>query len=481
MENLKITFNLSTPVILNRYLTIDNILLNSFFNLLRKEKKIDGFIKTEDYIDKIDWLDKQKGILSGSIWYIENDDNLVLPYNVIITKKPEEKRIYELTGKKIDTGRGEFKAFKFGMEALIIDNIYFYVKGNKDIINNLLENVRFIGKKGNMGFGKIKNFIIEEIGKDKSFMIDETTPSKPLPCDRFDVNTKKVALYRTIPPYYEKEGIVPCYMPTRSLIEKKDETYKNNNFMALKNFKFISPASFAKNILKNKFELEDIKGSKKYKKVDNNTQDRCVMCGTIHKKGLKGNMKDIFPKTFNDYPFLSKGDFICIDCLWSIKQENERILGNTFISPNKFFYLQGKNMSQKKPQEQQKFRDNFFRNLDTLKPPFLISLKSSKNAQHTLFKGKVAISNAIIPVSFGNEEETLIDVELLNEAIKDMKKITNNNKCIKKTHLTNYEQIDNSFPKLSKKCNNMENLKILSNFYKKYDRSIRKILNRIIV
>ena len=160
--------------------------------------------------------------------------------------------------------------------------------------------------------------------------------------------------------------------------------------------------------------------------------------------------------------------------------KQEKLLGNSYIDKNGVTYLQGGKMSIKGAKEQQKFRDEFFRNLDILEPPFLISLKSTANAQHTVFKNKVAISNAMIPVSFGTEEEILIDVELLKEAIKEMEDILKNHSCIKKPHLLNFERIDNPFPKISKKCSK-EEIEIMQNFWKKYDRSIRKILNRILI
>ena len=481
MENLKITFNLSSPAILNRYLTIDNLLLNAYFNKSRKAGVLKGFVEVEDYLDKLDWIEIKHGVLSGSIWYVENNpDKLITVNNIILPKKIDTKKMHEITGKKIDTSRGEFKAFKFGLEALVLDSIYFYVRGNKKIIEDLLKDVKYIGKKASIGFSKVKSWSVTEIEEDKSFMLNDTTPSKPLPCNRFDVKSKKIALYRPIPPYYKKDGIQPCYMPTRSLIERTDNTFDNPDFIALKDFEYKSAAEFARECFGDVSNvLNEYKDSKKYVKVKDNKDNSCIICGKIEKEGIIGNPKHVLPSTFNDYPFLGKGKFICSNCLWSMK--NEKNLGNTFISPEEVYYLQGKNMKVKTAKEQQEFRDKFFRNLHKLNPPFLISLKSTANSQHTVFKNKVAISNAIVPISFGNEEEILIDVELLQEAINDMERIISENPCIKKPHLLNFEQINDTFPKLSKKCNNFENLRILSDFYKKYDSSIRKILNIIVI
>lgn len=478
MKNLKINIYLSSPVIIDRYLTIDSILLALHFNKLRREGKIDGFIDTEEYIkENIDnlFIDYKNSVLSGSIWYIENDAEIWLD-NVIYSKKVETKKIYELTGKKIDTSRGAFKAARFGFEAMTVPKIYFYVRGDKEYIEDLLKNLKYVGKKASSGFGIIDRVEIEEINEDKSYMLDKYTPSKPLPCSSWDIDSKKVAFYRALPPYYDKKDTVPCYMPTKSLIEREDKSRTNKSFDALKNIDYISPAKFARKY--SEFDEVELFGklSKKVKYLNDNTKHRCVICKSIEKEGLLGNPKNILPITFNDYAFLDKGDFICSNCLWSMKQE--RLLGNTLISKDKVFYLQGGKMDIKGAKEQQKFRDEFFRNLDLLKPPFLISFKSTANAQHTVFKGKVAISNAIIPISFGTEEHILIDVELLKEAIEEAEKILKENKCIKKLHLLNFEKINDKFPQLSNKCGEQER-KILQNFWKKYDRSIRKVLNRV--
>ena len=481
MQNLKIKIELDSPVILNRYLTIDSILLNLYFNKLRKEGKITNFISTEEYIEKNKenlFLEYKNGVLSGSIWFIEKDTPIYIN-NIIFPKKIDTKRIYELTGTpNIDTQRNEFKAFKLGFEALNIPEIYFYVRGNREVIEDLLKDLKYIGKKGGVGFGIVKNIKIERMDKDKSFMLNQYTPAKPLPYTEWNIKSKKLAFYRRLPPYYKKQNLEICYMPTRALIEIEDKSRLNPNFNYFIT-NYISATKFAR--MSGFFE-KDVSFLKKPVKdiyiLNGEERHRCIICGSEETKGILGNPKKYLPKSFNDYPFLDKGNFICDDCLWSMKQE--RVLGNTLIKLDEVIYIQGKKMNVEK-KDQQKFRDEFFRNLDLLKPPFLISLKSTSNAQHTVFKNKVAISNAMIPISFGDAEEILIDVDLLKEAIKDLEKITKNNKCIQKTQLLNLEVINNTFPKLSKKCMKRENIEILQDFWRKYDRSIRKILNRIII
>ena len=491
MKNLKITFHLSSPVILDRFTTIDSILLSIWFKKIREQKKLkDRFVEVKDMLDEIDFLDKKNDILSGSVWYVEKDA-LVSIENHVIVKKIDDKKYIQVGNKKsIDTSRGEFKAYQIGMEALVTPSIYFYVRGKKDVIAELLKEVRYIGKKGAIGFGRVNSFGIEEAMEDKSFALDENTPSKPLPCDKFTINSKKVAFFRAYPPYYSKKEQKPCYMPTTALVEKRDGTGDSDIYKAICDTKYISPTSFAWRqtlgkegvigVLGTDLPNNSKKGVHPILTDDEKLFKHCILCGEKTGYGIVGNPKNYLPITFNDYGFIESGDFMCYNCWWSLK--NEKILGNTLIKNNEeVIYLQGKHMSVKGTKEQQKFRDEFFRNLDLLEPPFLISLKSTANAQHTVFKGKVAISNAMIPISYGTDESIMVDVELLKEAIADMEKIVKENKCIKKAHLTNQEQIREPMAKLSKVCDTEENRKILSEFYKKYDRSVRKVLNRIIV
>ncbi len=194
------------------------------------------------------------------------------------------------------------------------------------------------------------------------------------------------------------------YQPLKILplgfVEREDKSRLNKNFKAVIT-DYISPTKFAREYSKFS-DVELFKSLKKGLKYVTDEKHRCIICGSMEEEGIVGNPKKYLPPTFNDYAFLDKGNFICANCLWSMKQE--KLLGNTLILKNKVIYLQDGKMDIKNPKDQQKFRNEFFRNLDLLKPPFLISLKSGKNTQHTCFKGKVAISNAMIPISYGTEE-----------------------------------------------------------------------------
>ena len=70
MKNLKITFNLKNGAILNRFTTIDSILLVHHYALQRELGNVpkDRFIETKDDLENLSkWLEVKNGVLSGSI------------------------------------------------------------------------------------------------------------------------------------------------------------------------------------------------------------------------------------------------------------------------------------------------------------------------------------------------------------------------------------------------------------------------------
>jgi len=475
MKNLKIVFKMKTPYIVDRYMTIDSLLLNVYFNKLRRENKIgkNEFVNTEDYLDRISSiLEVKNGVVSGSIWYIPKEEQLLVQ-NISIIKKIDSKEFGKYTNHyKIDSSRGEFKAYKFGLESFLTKSIYFYIRGDKKQISQLLNEVKFIGKKRSYGYGEIEDINIIEIDKDKSFMLDEFTAAKPLPCSDFDVKTKRVAFFKRIAPYWDKVGQEACYMPPTAFVELQDTTF-NKNYTALTDINYTSATKFTFSVLADCDISKFIK--KGIEKIEDNTKLPCAACGSIEKVGLKGNIKKMMPNTFNDFPFFGKENFICKNCLCSLIKERD--LGNSLIKKDGIVYIQGSKMEVDKKLQKEWVKELFL-NINAIELPFVISYKSSTKAQHTLFKNKLSISNAILPISFGDEFR-FVDIDLLKEAIKEMEYILNTNKCIKKLHLLNFEKSNDKFPKLSRNCLNEENTALLNNFYKKYDKGIRRVLNKI--
>lgn len=510
MKNLKITFSLRSGAILNRFTTIDSILLVHHYSLLREMGTIpkDKFIEAKDDLENLSkWIEVKNNVLSGSIWYVD-DNAYVSLWNTPIRKRTDVNAIYEMTGKSIVSeskptpSSGEFKTFDLAFETIKVDKVHFYLKADEVYVDKLLKRVKYLGAKSSSGNGWVKDYTLEVIENDKSFMIDEFTPSKPLPTNRFTIDSKKVAVFRTLPPYSDKKDKEYCYMPTTSLIERSDTSRFNKTFEVIDlSSKVIMNTEFLyKNLSKNtKFSFETYQAPKGVTKINNESQTSeslfddikksgvCACCGKKFTVGLVGDIKKVFPTTFNDFPSIGKEDGVCRECLWSIPDESCKTIDFSFVQNNKVEYLYGGKMSIVGKKLQSLFRKEFISNLDLLKAPYSININTNGGKpNHIGFKGNITVSNAYAIFNFGDKGAVFVDVELLKEAINDMIDIMDKTKTskkadsgLKKTHLLNFEDYKGNFS-IAKELDTMENREILSNFYKKYDSSIRRVLHIIV-
>lgn len=500
MENLKVSMELESPVILDRFTTLDSIILNKYFARHSRNGQNNTYVKTEDCLDDISkFIQVKNKTLSGSIWYIDKNAN-ILPFNLKIIKKVEIPKMdfYKqkislkgLNDQEQNTGGGFFKAFIFGIETLSIDSIYFYITGDKNTIGDLLSDLNYIGKKNKNGYGKVKSIKIIDIEEDKGYLLNKTTPSRPLACEHWNIETHKVAFYPQYPPYWVKNKTA-CYMPTTSLIEMEDKSFENPDFKSLPNHEYISPSEFAFKYTKKNWMYE------KY-----HDKGRCMFCGGISEGKMFKDYK--ISEYFNDYPYIDaiEGTIICNYCIWSItkppvidektlepltiekKKKNKKTGKETvsleiirdnpavfavdgIINEDGIDYIQS-SQAGKNDKEKQAKKSKLLSNLVSQKLPFLIPLKEKKDAQHVLFKSTVAISNAMIPVQIKNNT-LFVDNELLPRAIEEAKKLMSDG--IGKNTLTNFDK------------NNLhitsDNYEKINDFYKKYDSGIRNLLNFIV-
>lgn len=508
-KNLKITFEFSSNVILNRFTTIDSILLAQHYALLRRSGKMDAdlFIKTEDDLENISkWLEVKNGVISGSIWYVAEEKDVYL-WNTPVRKSTDPLSIYHYSGKAITSESkpspqsGEFKRYDLAFETMQVESVYFYIRGDRDYIEKLVSSIKYIGKKSSIGFGWVKNVYITEVGEDKSFQLDAFTAAKPLPVKDFTIESKKVAFHRVLPPYSEKCGKMACYMPTTALVERGDTSRNHSNFKTYIPDGYIGNTAFLRTKLGNElFKIPE--KITHYNVFDNSKQNAlfekeaiiatCACCGADVKKGIKGHIKGAFSDNFNDFPSMSKADAICEDCLWSLSAIGESAIGFSLVNNKGATYIQGGKMkvfSENKTENsklQSRYRRDIVENFDLQQVPFSLNFKTTTNTQHVGFKGELSLSNAFISVNYGDSGAEFVDVELLNEALREMVEIMENTRTgkksdsgLKKTHLLNMEDYKGN-PDMAKELKTLENKKILSNFHKKYNSSIRKVLHKVV-
>lgn len=481
MTNMKITITLSSPLMADRLLTIDSVLLGLYYNLkAQKAGEKQPFI---DSIDHINFIDKKGGVLSGSIWYITPETPVKFDF-ARYTKKPQTREMVNIgvTDFVKPEGAGEFKAGLYEDEIMLVNSIYFYIRGDKNIISNLLGYLKYIGKKGSIGFGRVESVKLSEIVEDKGHLLNESTPAKPLPLETFKLNSKKVSFYRTRPPYWANYALERCYMPTMSLIETIDTTGQKKQFSVDEISPYMDNVSFIKQCVEqsnaegfSEFCIDDLKKDLRKNRWEVYEGDPlvCSFSGVSHTRGIKGNIREYMNsemKLFTDQAFMNGSNFIGDNFLWSVKKAQLDNLGDSLVTPRGVEYVQGKR------KEDGRRLPDFITEPTKLKPPFSLNVKTTANSQHIAFKGKMAISNAFFPMQYGNNT-LFVDGELLEEAIADTKRIVANVKAhgISRTHLTGnwsggvHPQLKNVL-----KCEESEN--IISTFQKKYDKSIRRLV-----
>lgn len=471
MQNLKITFSLGSPVMLDRTTSIDSILLSAYYAFLAKNGRRMEF---DPEHKSVKFIHREHGVFSGSIWYIDRANEVHYDFNQMI-KKPEYKKIFDATGKKTNS-RPSFKAALLQEEIMLTDEVYFYIKGEKEVIEKLLlAEVDSIGKKSKLGFGTVTKCKVEEIDVDKGFMLNATTPSKPLPVVDFDVNTKKIAYFRRVAPYWLDEGKEACYMPTTALYEVEDTSAQESKYVVADDLKYISNVNFLYKQAQNHEWFEDVTGitsiPKKKECFEYKTSEeekRCAFSGELGREGVHDDIKSFMLKerrSFGDHAYIKNDSFVSKEALWCIYGINK--IAYALVDREKWMYLQGSRA------EEGKRINDYLHTPEKFLPPFSINLKDTANAQHVSFKGAVSISNAYFVVQYG-DKTLYIDSQMLGDAIADIQEILANNTGLTKSHLCgNFLKVYHAIPRK----NMEENLFIVQKFQKKYDQNLRTLLS----
>ncbi len=474
MENLKITFSFATPFFLRRFTTIDSILLALHYG----SEPLTDISPYDD--ESVDFFEKKNGVLSGSIWFVENNET-VIPYTDTL-KRGLTTDFFAVLSQGVDPheygksavkqGSGVYKTIINYYERTLAGSIYFYIRGDADKISRLLDKVKYIGKKGKYGWGRVSEMKIEEIPQNKGFMLNKYTPSKPLSVSEWGstVQTDRIAYFRAVPPYWLKTGLQPCYMPHTTLTELMDK--KPVKAQKIIPDRFIAPSE----IISSNAELP--KGQKKYiKKVSG----RCAFCGRHVDEGVplsgKG-LENVTSGSFADLNELIKdSQLVCNDCHTSIKA-----LSTIFKSGMLKVIRQGSYETLDK----EEFKEKILNGLG--KPPYLITWKTSRNNQHIFYKGgcKVTLSSAMPVICRGDAETIYLDTEVFKQALSDAKelenmyiKLTKGKEQFPKTLVTS-KIVGGAvgMPQIKKEtAKSEEYMKKLYAFWRKYDLSTRLALH----
>lgn len=464
MENLKITINLSSPILIDRFSTIDAILLNLYIKRNFKTTKY-----PRDKMDSFNFIDKYKDGYCGSIWFVEKDE-LVLLENKSITKKPEYNYLNENRSrpKKYTVGSGEFKSYSLFYEVQRIGSLYFYVRGDKSVIEDLLKDLSYLGKKASIGLGKVSSFKVEIVDEDKSVFLSKNNPSRPVSVKNYTLDNNRIGFFCSKAPYWDKTMFEACYMPNNTLYESE---YVKSKYTPCKNKDFVSAVKFTYDILHNDTKNWAERDVKKFMKkkdtyVSNNTEHRCIFSSEIAKEGvIAKNITKNIGDSFTDYDSLMRSSFMSKEGFWCWKNGVARgnpktVLGFHIVDENGIFFVMGKNKTM-----------SIIDGLNKAKVPFSIALKSTEKAQHVVFKSKVTLSKELICCQQG-DNTFYFSLDDAIECKKEAEMLCKKYDFAISSLLPN-TKIEKPFTMFKKILNNEEHYKIASDFYKKYDHNVR--------
>jgi CRISPR type IV-associated protein Csf3 len=130
-----------------------------------------------------------------------------------IYKRFHEADCHEIdtTVKKVQVGRGHFRAYMMRLPYLPARSATFYVNGDIQEILRLISYLPGLGKKVAYGYGMIRSVSVEETPEDYS-LVKDGVAMRPLPCSLgFDSDERMMLAFKA--PYWDKRNVAPCVPP----------------------------------------------------------------------------------------------------------------------------------------------------------------------------------------------------------------------------------------------------------------------------
>ena len=140
-----------------------------------------------------------------------------------IYKRFTDKETFHLTKKqqkgRIKTNQGHFKDFMINLPLVLTNQITFYCNGDKKELQTLLKHLRAVGKKTDIGGGRIRKTSITETSEDYSFFKDNQV-MRPIPTSMRIPMFEGARIQRQPfkPPYWSKANIGMCFVPKSNIM-----------------------------------------------------------------------------------------------------------------------------------------------------------------------------------------------------------------------------------------------------------------------
>ena len=207
---------------------------------------IDGIFTLDSIIYHAWFLKNAPGVIDGTLSYEKNEDagRFDVPIRALKehryacswgfyheyeqnveywTKKPNFSSLDGLEhleptkANKINTSSGSLKAYRTPQTIRLIGDIEFYCVGNKELIEEYLSYMLYIGKKPAAGWGVVKEWIVETFPEDWSTYSPKYGIMRPLELEEFITYPKDRAYeMRKVgirPPYWKHTNQRACVVP----------------------------------------------------------------------------------------------------------------------------------------------------------------------------------------------------------------------------------------------------------------------------
>jgi len=244
-ENLRITLRLLSPLVIpTHFIHFDSILTDLIARKLFVHET-DRWDKIEKHIDiplPLNTYGKENKVWRASIAYINGlsseyesmwnkrmfdkyagnvvEDTVVWGAGVLGSKRVKTSNVrFEPNRVSVPPrNKGALRDFFEKRPVIQAESLVFFVDGNKEEIEKLLQNLHFIGKKRGIGYGQISSISVDVINEDYSLIDSEGYPSRVIPLSEAEGlnvpdNKRNIMLHSYKPAYYNPKNRVVCLTP----------------------------------------------------------------------------------------------------------------------------------------------------------------------------------------------------------------------------------------------------------------------------
>lgn len=415
MKNLKVTLEMKEGlgVILSEN-PLDGVLAKLYFEKLKKEKLFNG-----DFGMRLPFLEfDEEGFyhVSNPLYKVKGITN------VTVFKRFDAKEYETTTGNKLPAGAwnlssGNYKMHVSSFELSSVEEVVFYCRGDRDTVQDLLKDLRYLGKKTAHGNGKVKNIIVEETEENRSVVFQDRL-MRPVPLkSRYlsEVNEKPAA--RLMPlthPYWDRGREAMVRIPGtkgKRVLAKGGVLVENPPRAIAEAFGF-----------KKNYKIEISKHGK-FEHIEDNKDCKCKMCGRVQEKGYLDPKSILIENNTNDfYKYIQpRSPFLCDYCYYNYKNYAKKMQKNLdrIYGDMSNILITGKSVESKNLYSDDK-TDLYDILMDPPKEPFAVIIKelAGTTPVNGTFSFLPTVDTGLICITYG-VENLFVQPEKVFSCIED--------------------------------------------------------------